>query len=82
MIRVRPRSWLDAGRTVEPHSQGNPATDPRFIQAQYLNSPPYAFAKDRYGYGSLPDPITNGPFIGAKNPFGPVDYSVFDPPGF
>ena len=82
VIRVRPRSWLDAGRVVEPTAQANPATNGRFIAAQYLNSPPYAFAKDRYGAGNLPDPITNGPFIGARNPFGPVDYSAFDPPGF
>ena len=30
--------------------------------------------KDRFGEGSLPDPITNGPFVGARNPIGPVDY--------
>ncbi len=22
----------------------------------------------------LPDPITNGPFVGARNPIGPVDF--------
>ena len=44
----------------------------------YVNSPPYANDKDRYGAGTLPDPTTNGPFIGARNPIGPVDFgSIF-----
>ena len=82
VIRVRPRSWLDAGRVVEPRSMGNPATDGRFSAAQYLNSPPYIGMKHRFGAGVLPDPITNGPFIGARNIFGPVDYSPLEPRGF
>ena len=82
VIRVRPRSWLDAGRVVEPTSRDNPATSGRFIAAQYLNTPPYIGLRDRFGAGTLPDPITNGPFIGARNIFGPVDYSPFEPRGF
>ena len=73
VIRVRPRSWLDAGRVVEPTSRDNPATSGRFIAAQYLNSPPYIGMKDRFGAGTLPDPITNSPFVGTRNGFGPVD---------
>lgn len=82
VIRVRPRSWLDGGRTVAPTSQDNPATSGRFIAAQYLNNPPYVGLKDRFGAGVLPDPITNGPFIGARNIFGPVDYSPLEPRGY
>ena len=67
-IRVRPRSWLDAGNVVEANngSVSNPATNPQFITASYLNSPPYG-RNDRFGGGILPDPITNGPFIGARS---------------
>ena len=28
----------------------------------------------RYGQDLLPDPITNGPFVSARNPFGPIDF--------
>ena len=79
-IRIRPRSWLDAGRVAEPYngSVRNPATDPYLIQASYLNSPPYG-RNDRFGGGILPDPITNGPFIGARNgAIRNVDFSGID----
>ena len=51
-IRIRPRSWLDAGNVVEANngSVGNPATNPHFITASYLNSPPYG-RNDRFGGG-------------------------------
>ncbi|CAA2103170.1 hypothetical protein [Methylobacterium sp. Leaf93] len=67
-IRIRPRSWLDAGNVVEANngSISNPATNPHFITASYLNSPPYG-RNDRFGGAILPDPITNGPFIGARS---------------
>ena len=82
-ITVRPRSWLDAGNVVRPGSNVNPATNPQLIAASNLNLPAYGVGmRDRFGYSSLPDPITNGPFVGARNPFGPVDYSVFDPPRY
>jgi hypothetical protein len=42
--------------------------------------PPWIGQRERFGEGVLPDPIINGPFIGAQNPFGPVDYVA--PPGF
>ena len=78
-LNVKPRSWLDPGNVVAPYSSPNPAS----AQGQmisYLANPPYINMRDRFGEGVLPDPVTNGPFIGAKNPFGPVDYnSVLDP---
>ncbi len=70
-IRIRPRSWLDAGNVTEPGngSIANPATSPQLITASYLNSAPYGVAnRERFlGAGILPDPITNGPFIGARS---------------
>ena len=72
-LNVRPRSWLDAGNTVAPYSQVNPAS-PQGQLASYLNNPPWQNMKDRFGEGVLPDPINNGPFPGATNPFGPIDY--------
>jgi hypothetical protein len=35
--------------------------------------PPYDPTRARFQQFLLPDPITNGPYIGARNPFGPVD---------
>ncbi|GJD47588.1 hypothetical protein OPKNFCMD_0296 [Methylobacterium crusticola] len=80
-IRVRPRSWLDAGNVVEANagSVSNPATNPHFITASYLNSPPYISQRERWGgAGILPDPITNGPFIGARRSSVTVDLSAVD----
>ena len=80
-IRIRPRSWLDAGNVVEANngSVSNPATNPQFITASYLNSPPYG-RNDRFGTGILADPITNGPFIGARSSaIRNIDFSPLDP---
>lgn len=71
-IRVRPRSWLDAGNV--PLSSGvpgaggsqNPALNPYLIAASNQLSPVYG-RSDRFDSGTLSDPITNGPFIGARN---------------
>lgn len=74
-LNVKPRSWLDPGNVVAPYSSPNPAS----AQGQmisYLANPPYVNMKDRFGEGVLPDPVTNGPFIGARNPWGPVDYQT------
>jgi hypothetical protein len=72
-LNVRPRSWLELGNTVSPGSSVNPAS--AYGQAvSYLANPPYNNMRDRFGAGTLPDPITNGPFVGAQNPFGAVDY--------
>ncbi|KQO66730.1 MULTISPECIES: hypothetical protein [unclassified Methylobacterium] len=79
-IRIRPRSWLDAGNVVEANngSVSNPATNPQFITASYLNSPPYG-RNDRFGGGILSDPITNGPFVGARSSaIRNVDLSAID----
>ena len=73
IVNVRPRSYLDAGNVVPVGSQHSPAGSYGQMQS-YLNLPPYHNMKDRFGEGSLPDPITNGPFVGARNPIGPVDY--------
>jgi hypothetical protein len=73
ILDVRPRSYLDAGNVVPVGSENRFGTG--FGQtASYLNLPPWQHMKDRFGEGSLPDPITNGPFVGARNPFGPIDY--------
>lgn len=82
-IRIRPRSWLDAGNVTEEGngSVANPATDPRLITASYLNAPPYGIAnRERFaGAGILPDAITNGPFIGARSTaIRRVDFSGID----
>lgn len=72
-LTVRARSFLDAGNTVAPYSQVNPASA-YGQQISYLVNPPYANMRDRFGEGTLPDPI-DGPFIGARSAFGPVDYN-------
>ncbi|SFK45649.1 hypothetical protein [Methylorubrum salsuginis] len=79
-IRIRPRSWLDAGNVVEPGngSVSNPATNPAFIAASNQLNPVYG-RNDRFGGGILPDPITNGPFIGARSTaIRNVDFSFID----
>ena len=79
-IRIRPRSWLDAGNVVEPGngSVSNPVTNPTFIAQSNALLPAYG-PTDRYGRGVLPDPITNGPFIGARSTaIRNVDFSAID----
>lgn len=75
-INVRPRSFLDAGNVVQPYSSVNPASAYGQM-VSYLNSPPYANRRDQFGEGTLPDPVTNGPFVGARSPFDPVDYGTY-----
>ena len=72
-IDVRPRSYLDAGNVVPVGSQHSPAGSYGQVRS-YLNLPPYQNMKDLVGEGSLPDPVINGPFVGAQDPIGPVDY--------
>jgi len=73
VLRVQPRSFLDPGTVVPVGSLNRTASG--FAQTQsYLSSPPYSYQGDRFGQGALPDPITNGPFVGSRSPFGPVDY--------
>lgn len=79
VLTVRPRSWLDAGNVVRPGSLDNPATSPHMQTASYLNLPPYiSQVRDRGGFVNLPDPIQNGPFVGARNPFDQaIDFGPF-----
>jgi hypothetical protein len=71
-IRVRPRSWLDAGNVPLTSNvpgaggSGNPALNPYLIAASNQLNPAFG-PNDRFGRGILPDPITNGPFIGARS---------------
>jgi hypothetical protein len=74
ILNVRPRSYLDAGNVVPVGSIGNFPTSGRGQTASFLLSPPYANTAAAQGVSALPDPITNGPFVGARNPFGPVDW--------
>ena len=71
-LNVRPRSWLELGNKVEVGSSVNPASAYGQM-VSYLNSPPQPNLRE-FGT-SLPDPVTNGPFIGATNPFGAIDYA-------
>jgi hypothetical protein len=71
-LNVRPRSFLDAGNVVAPNSAPNPASA-QGQMVSYLASPPWINMRDRFGEGTLPDPVTNGPFVGATNILGPVD---------
>jgi hypothetical protein len=73
-LNVRPRSWLELGNKVEVGSSVNPASAYGQM-VSYLSNPPYQNMNDRFGAGTLPDPVTNGPFIGATNPFGAIDYA-------
>ena len=71
-LNVRPRSWLNPGNVIAPGAQVNPAS--AYGQyVSYQNLPPWQNMRDRFGESSLPDPI-GGPFIGARNPIGPIDF--------
>jgi len=78
VLRVTPRSYLDPGNVV-PVGSINPGYTGYGQLQSYLLSPDYAPNRDRFGLNLLPDPITNGPFVGSRNPFGPIDYVA--PPG-
>jgi hypothetical protein len=70
ILRVRPRNFLDGGTVVSPGELNRGASALAQTQA-YVASPPYAHHRDRFGEGTLPDPIT-GPYVGAANRFGPL----------
>jgi hypothetical protein len=72
ILNVRPRSFLEPGNVVQPGELNRGASALAQTQS-YLNMPPWHNQRDRFGEGTLPDPIT-GPFVGARNPIGPVDY--------
>jgi hypothetical protein len=73
VLRVTPRSYLDPGKVV-PVGSINPGYTGYGQTQSYLLSPPYAPNGAGFGVATLPDPITNGPFVGSRNPFGPVDF--------
>ena len=74
VLRVTPRSFLDPGTAV-PVGSINPGYTGYGQVQSYLASPPYMQNNERFsGGGVLPDPVTNGPYVGARNPFGPIDY--------
>lgn len=73
VIRVQPRSFLDAGKVVPVGSMNYP-TSGYGQTASYLNSPPYIGMRDAFGAGTLPDPILNSPFVGGRNPFDQIDF--------
>ena len=68
VLRVQPRSFLDPGPAV-PVGSINPGISGYGQTQSYLLSPDYAPNRDRFGLNLLPDPITNGPFVGSRNPF-------------
>jgi hypothetical protein len=73
ILNVRPRSYLDPGNVVPVGSMNYPASG--YGQTvSYLNLPPYLGMRERFGAGVLPDPVTNSPMIGARNPFGALGY--------
>jgi hypothetical protein len=74
IIRVRPRSFLDPGNVVQPGSLNRATSGVGQLQS-YLLSPPYVGQFERYGEGRLPDPVINGPFVGSRSPFNPVDFN-------
>jgi len=73
VIRVQPRSYLDAGTVVPVGSQNYPTSGYGQV-ASYLNTPPYVGMRDAFGAGTLPDPIQNSPFVGGRNPFDQIDF--------
>src|SRR5215216_65706 len=73
ILNVRPRSYLDPGNVVPVGSMNYP-TSGYGQTVSYLNLPPYLGMREHFGASVLPDPVTNGPFIGARNPFGPIGY--------
>ncbi|WP_243369866.1 hypothetical protein [Microvirga solisilvae] len=64
-FRVQPRSFLDPGPVAPVGSLNRYATQG---QLSYMTNPPWGHQRDRFGEGTLPDPI-GGPFVGARNPF-------------
>ena len=69
VLRVQPRSFLDPGPVAPVGSLNRYATQPMLSA---VANPPWSFQRDRFGEGSLPDPI-GGPFVGARNPFSDID---------
>src|SRR3954466_4266862 len=73
ILNVRPRSYLDPGNVV-PVGSMNYSASGYGQTVSSLNLPPYLGMRERFGAGVLPDPVTNSPTIGARNPFGALGY--------
>jgi hypothetical protein len=73
ILTIKPRSYLDAGVVVPVGSLSGPES-PLMQTKSYLLHRPYSGSRERFGEGVLPDPIQNTPMIGARNPFGPIDF--------
>lgn len=71
ILRVQPRSFLDAGRVAPVGSMNRYATQ---SHSSHVVSPPFGNVGEFYGDANRPDPIS-GTFIGARNPFAPVDFT-------
>ena len=69
VLRVQPRSFLDPGPVAPVGTLNRYATQPHLSA---IANPPWSFQRDRFGEGTLPDPI-GGPFVGARNPFSDID---------
>jgi len=76
ILTVRPRSWLNPGNVIPVGAQVNPAS-PLGQTISTMVLPPWQNMRDRFGESVLPDPI-GGPFIGARNPIGPVNFVAPD----
>ena len=76
IVNVRPRSWLNPGNVIPVGAQVNPAS-PLGQTISTMVLPPWQNMRDRFGESVLPDPIGD-PFIGARNPIGPVNFAAPD----
>ena len=54
VLRVQPRSFLDPGPVAPVGTLNRYVTQP---QLSYMTNPPRSPQRDRFGAGSLPDPI-------------------------
>ena len=75
-LTVRAKSFLEPGNVVAPYSRVNPSSPAGQITS-YVSIPPYANMQELYRGNALPDAVTNGPFVGARNPIGPVNYGYY-----
>ena len=78
-LTVGPRSYLNPGKVVAPGAFDGPTSAYGQLRS-HLASPPYIGMREQFGRSVLPDPITNGPFVGSRNPFGSLDFRAPDSP--
>jgi hypothetical protein len=73
VIQIQPRSYLDPGNVV-PVGSINPGISGRGQAVSYLNMPPYDPSRGRFQQYLLPDPVLNGPFVGARGGLFPIEF--------